>query len=213
MSFNFKLLILIYILLWWPFTIRCPHRTKRTFRWNGSWMYVCMYMAPVVYRPVFVVTFWRKTGEKHPSQCISPSSNRSILLSFTSFRIPCNQPISTFFTRSDICIWHFDHASYPRICISSCYTKHMYVHLSMLLCVHWILRDIIEFSIHVLQPYVITGSTHWSYAFFFKHSEMFRYIWHFGHASYPCIHLTITSCYTKYTFPCYSVCTGSYATE
>jgi hypothetical protein len=29
--------------------------------------------------------------------------------------------------------------------------------------------------------------------------HMFRYICHFGHASYPCIPLTISSCYTKHT--------------
>jgi hypothetical protein len=46
------------------------------------------------------------------------------------------------------------------------------IHLSMPLCVHWILRNILEFSVQISHPYVITSSTHWLYAFFFKHSGM-----------------------------------------
>jgi phosphatidylglycerophosphate synthase len=90
------------------------------------------------------------------------------------------------------------------------------IHLSMLLCVHWILRNILEFSIHVSHSYVTTGSMHYwkPCSFFQKRSTLvsffaissslypvmftnclfhrFRYICHSGHASYPCISLTIS---------------------
>jgi hypothetical protein len=119
----------------------------------------------------FTIHRWMKTSpilsvssNLHPLdytqsfQFISPSPTRSILLSFTS-SLPfillamCH---FNFFTRSAM-VMLLTHVFLLRslLVIPS-------IHLSMLLCVHWVLRSILEFSIQVSHPYVITGSTHWS---------------------------------------------------
>jgi hypothetical protein len=70
-----------------------------------------------------------------------------------------------YYVHTYIC--HFDQTfSCIPLTISSCYTKHT----SFSVCTGFLI--ILEFRIHVSHPYVITGSTHWSYAFIFKHSGM-----------------------------------------
>jgi hypothetical protein len=93
----------------------------------------------------------------HSSQFISTSCARSTLLSFTSSRISfqCLSrlmcPLQLFRTFRYIC--HFGNTSQRFLLVIPS------IHLSMLPCVYWILRNILEFSMYVSHPYVVTGGT------------------------------------------------------